>query len=100
MPAVLIVEDSQMVLKILKHIASKTLSFDLVFCTSREQALSEMSKRDDWLAAIVDLNLPDEPHGELVDDTLKAGISTIVLTGNVKHFQAIEPLTVKPFRIS
>lgn len=83
MPAVLIVEDSQVVLKILRHIADKTLDFDLVFATSRAQAREELAKRTDWLAAIVDLNLPDAPSGEMVDETLAQGIPSIVLTGSV-----------------
>lgn len=83
MPAVLIVEDSQVVLKILRHIADRTLDFDLVFATSRAAAREELAKRTDWLAAIVDLNLPDAPSGEMVDDTLAQGIPSIVLTGSV-----------------
>jgi diguanylate cyclase (GGDEF)-like protein len=82
-PSVLIVEDSKLVLKILRHIASQSLSFDLVFAKSRDEALTQLAKKDDWLAAIVDLNLPDAPSGELVDDVLEMGIPTIVLTGSV-----------------
>ncbi len=43
-------------------------------------------------------------HGMQLGDALIAATALehqlTVLTGNVKHFQAIEPLTVKPFRIS
>ncbi|MEJ2044651.1 MAG: diguanylate cyclase [Reinekea sp.] len=83
MPSVLIVEDSQLVLKILRHIAAKTLHFDVEFATSRQQALKVMKSRQDWLAAIVDLSLPDAPNGELVDDVLEHGIPAIVLTGSL-----------------
>lgn len=85
MPAVLIVEDSPMVMKILKHIAQKTLTFDLFFAESRTAARSELSKREDWLAGIIDLNLPDSPDGELVEDVLAMGIPTIVLTASVNN---------------
>ena len=83
MQSVLIVEDSQVVMKILRHTAKRLLDFELVFAVSRVEALTQLKARDDWLAAIVDLNLPDAPQGELVDDVLALGIPTIVLTGSV-----------------
>lgn len=83
MPSVLIVEDSKMVMRVLKHVAKRALDFDLVFAESRKEALKLLATRDHWLAAIVDLNLPDAPNGELVDDVLGLGIPTIVLTGSV-----------------
>ncbi len=85
MPSVLIVEDSQLVLKILRHIAAKSLSFDVEFATSRQQAIELLDSRQDWLAAIVDLSLPDAPNGELVDDVLERGVPTIVLTGSINE---------------
>jgi diguanylate cyclase (GGDEF)-like protein len=81
--SVLIVEDSQVVLKIIRHIAERTLNFNLVYAKSRSEALEKIEQRDDWLAALVDLNLPDAPNGELVDDVLGQGIPTIVLTGSM-----------------
>ncbi|MBU2863773.1 diguanylate cyclase [Reinekea forsetii] len=83
MQSVLIVEDSPMVLKILKHLAQKTLNYNLVFAESRHEAVKHLVDNSDWLAAIVDLNLPDAANGELVDDCLSQGIPTIVLTGSV-----------------
>lgn len=83
MQSVLIVEDSPMVLKILKHLATKNLNYNLVFATSRLEAVKQLVEHSDWLAAIVDLNLPDAANGELVDDCLSQGIPTIVLTGSV-----------------
>jgi len=81
--SVLIVEDSQVVMKVLRHLSARALEFDLVYATSRAEALELLSQKDKWLAAIVDLNLPDAPDGELVDDVLAKGIPTIVLTGSV-----------------
>ena len=37
---------------------------------------------NNYLAAVVDLNLPDAPNGEVVDYTLAQGIPTIILTGS------------------
>lgn len=84
MAAVLIVEDSKMVMKVLKHVASReVLEHDVIYAQSRKEANDLLKSRSDWLAAIVDLNLPDAPNGELVDDTLEMGIPVIVLTGSV-----------------
>ncbi|MBV0933661.1 GGDEF domain-containing response regulator [Marinobacterium weihaiense] len=84
MSAVLIVEDSQVVIKVLRYIARQTLSaFDVVFTMSAEEARLELAKRDDWFACIVDLNLPDAPDGEMVDYLLEQQIPTIVLTGRM-----------------
>ncbi|MBR9830068.1 MAG: diguanylate cyclase [Oceanospirillales bacterium] len=84
MSAVLIVEDSQVVIKVLRYIARKTLTtFDVVFAMSAEEARLALAKRDDWFASIVDLNLPDAPDGEMVDYMLEQQIPTIVLTGGM-----------------
>ncbi len=83
MPSVLIAEDSIVVQKILRHLASRELPFDIVCAQDRAQALETLKTRDDWFAAIVDLNLPDAPDGELIDDVLAKDIPTIVLTGSV-----------------
>lgn len=83
MLSVLIVEDSRMVMKVLKHVARKSLSFDVVFAGSAQEAKAALAEDRQWLAAIVDLNLPDAPNGEMVQVTLEAGIPTIVLTGSV-----------------
>lgn len=84
MPSVLIVEDSQVVIKVLRYIASRTLStFDVVFAMSADEARKELNRRDDWFAAIVDLTLPDAPNGEMVDYMLENQVPTIVLTGRM-----------------
>ncbi|GAA6135215.1 response regulator [Oceaniserpentilla sp. 4NH20-0058] len=83
MSSVLIVEDSKVVQKILRHIANQILDFDVFFASSRAEALQHLSERSDWFAAIVDLNLPDAPDGEIVANIIDQGIPTIVLTGSV-----------------
>ncbi|WP_188093665.1 GGDEF domain-containing response regulator [Marinobacter salinexigens] len=83
MPSVLIVEDSLVVTKILRHIASQVLTFDVFYADSAEAARKQVESRDDWFAAIVDLNLPDAPNGEMVDYMLQQKIPTIVLTGRM-----------------
>jgi len=80
----LVVEDSPIVIKIIKHIAKldSSLNFDTATSFKEAKILLEKNNADAYLAAIVDLNLPDAPNGEVVDFTLKLKIPTIVLTGS------------------
>lgn len=83
MNKILIVEDSQIVAKILLHLARQELNYDVLFATSFAQAQALCEEHpENIFAAIVDLNLPDAPDGEVVDFTLKLKIPTIVLTGS------------------
>tara|TARA_R110002049_G_scaffold108818_1_gene257345 strand:+ start:1135 stop:2403 length:1269 start_codon:yes stop_codon:yes gene_type:complete len=79
----LLVEDSQTVVKIIKHITKSINGFDYDIATSFESAktLIEKNGPNYYFVAVVDLNLPDAPNGEVVDFTIKQKIPTIVLTG-------------------
>ncbi|MFT5421176.1 MAG: diguanylate cyclase (GGDEF)-like protein [Candidatus Endobugula sp.] len=80
---VLIVEDSPIVAKILLHIAKQELNFDVILASTFAEARQICEQqREDIFAALVDLNLPDAPDGEVVDYTLEQKIPTIVLTGS------------------
>ena len=80
----LLVEDSQIVVKIIKHINDSSTRFQYDIATSFAEAkeLIEINGHDAYLVAVVDLNLPDAPNGEVVDYTLAQKMPTIVLTGN------------------
>jgi diguanylate cyclase (GGDEF)-like protein len=80
---VLIVEDSSVILKVLKHLAKQSLELEPIFATSmaEAQALYEQYK-DELFAGIIDLALPDAPNGEMVDFLLEQGFPVIVLTGS------------------
>jgi diguanylate cyclase (GGDEF)-like protein len=84
MKKILIVEDSDMVMKILRHLVhSSSLGYEPVYATNLAQAQACYKESpDDFFAALVDLNLPDAPDGEVVDFTLSKKIPTIVLTGS------------------
>ena len=83
MEKVLIVEDSQIVAKVLKHIARQELDFDILLATTFAEAKQYCEQnKGNIFGAIVDLNLPDAPDGEVVDYTLEQKIPTIVLTGS------------------
>ena len=84
MKKILVVEDSDMVMKILRHLMSTALPHDEAFYAgslAQAQALYE-EHNGEFFAALVDLHLPDAPNGEVVDFTLAKKIPTIVLTGN------------------
>ncbi|MBD1391432.1 diguanylate cyclase [Neiella sp. HB171785] len=83
MARLLVVEDSSTVMRILKHLASTRLSsVETVFTQSFAETKQAFCQNSDFYAAIVDLNLPDAPNGEVVDFVMKQGIPCIVLTGD------------------
>tara|TARA_R110001592_G_scaffold33316_2_gene115607 strand:+ start:24459 stop:25709 length:1251 start_codon:yes stop_codon:yes gene_type:complete len=79
----LLVEDSPTVIKIIKHISKPIYGFDYDTASSFEEAKTLIAENgaDHYFVAVVDLNLPDAPDGEVVDYTIKQKIPTIVLTG-------------------
>ena len=82
MQKLLIVEDSPIILKILRHLSIKLLNFPVVFAASYEQAKTVYQQnKDSIFAALVDLNLPDAPNGEIADFCLANKLPVIVLTG-------------------
>tara|TARA_R110001592_G_scaffold175466_2_gene414646 strand:- start:8400 stop:9650 length:1251 start_codon:yes stop_codon:yes gene_type:complete len=79
----LLVEDSPIVIKIIKHISKQLSGFDYDVASTFEEAKGLIAKNgaDYYFVAVVDLNLPDASDGEVVDFTIKQKIPTIVLTG-------------------
>ncbi|WP_416398360.1 response regulator [Allohahella sp. A8] len=79
----LVVEDSVMTTKIIRHLCLKTGGIDARYASSRAEAISILdSEQNEFFAALVDLNLPDAPDGEVVELCLSRKIPTIVLTGS------------------
>ncbi len=64
---VLVVEDSATVRKIVNKLIEDNPHFTCDLCENLAQASAALAKSTDYLAAIVDLNLPDAPHGESVE---------------------------------
>jgi len=80
---VLIVEDSAVILKILKHLATQDLILEPLFATSMAEAQALYQKhKDELFAGIIDLALPDAPNGEMVDFLLAENFPVVVLTGS------------------
>ncbi len=80
----LLVEDSPIVVKIIKHICKDDpqLQYDIAMSFAEAKTLLEKNGKEHYLVAVVDLNLPDAPNGEVADYTINEKIPTIVLTGN------------------
>lgn len=80
----LLVEDSPIVTKIIKHVskAHAHIHCDIAASFAEAKQLLEKNGKDTYLAGVIDLNLPDAPNGEVVDYTISLGLPTIVLTGN------------------
>ncbi|WP_421862853.1 diguanylate cyclase [Motiliproteus sp.] len=82
---VLIVEDSVTMGRVLSYLVRQKLGFIPVVTTSLQQTRQYLEEGydPDLVAAVVDLNLPDAPHGEAVDVVMDKGVPVIVLSGLV-----------------
>ncbi len=90
---ILVVEDSPLVLKVLEHMFRQEPLLQPLFCASlgEAQVLLETSANL-FFAAIVDLNLPDAPDGEIVDLVLQYQLPCIVLSGSYNEQRRDEML--------
>jgi len=79
MSKLLIIEDSPLIRRVIKHLAATELSCEFDFAEDLAQT-KELIKENDYFLALADLNLPDAPNGEVVQLTMDHGISTVVLT--------------------
>ncbi|AJQ93316.1 response regulator [Gynuella sunshinyii] len=83
MSYVLLVDDSPVILKILRHLATRIDHHDAVAAASLSQAKQIYQQNpDSCFAAVVDLTLPDASSADIVDYFVNARVPTIVLTGN------------------
>ncbi len=81
MKKILVVEDSSMVTKVLKHVLSQSDLFEAIYAGNIAEAKQIIATETLYLA-LVDLNLPDAPNGEIVDFVLEQKLPVIVLTGS------------------
>jgi diguanylate cyclase (GGDEF)-like protein len=86
---ILLVDDSKTLAKLISLKVKSELSIEIdVAYTLAEAEL--FTKRYSYTLAILDINLPDAPNGEVVDVMLKKNIPSIVLTGSVdKAFRKV-----------
>lgn len=82
MKHILVVEDSPMVLKVIRHVFSQSPLIKAHYAENFAQAQLLYASSEQWFAAVVDLSLPDAPDGEIVDFALSKNLPTLVLTGS------------------
>lgn len=82
MDKILLVEDSRVIAKMLSHRITKTLGYDVEVAGSMEAANQLLDNPDNrYFAALLDLQLPDAPKGEIVPVVKEKGIPIIIFTG-------------------
>jgi len=85
---IIVIEDNKTLAKLITLKLESALSMNVDIAYSLAEA-ELFTKKYGYNFAIVDLNLPDAPDGEIVDAMLSKGVPTIVLTGNIdKEFRA------------
>ena len=81
--SILVVEDSPIVCKIIRHVIRDYPQVDATFAASLKEAKEAIEQSEaPFFAALVDLNLPDAPNGEVVDLMLEKSIPSVVLTAS------------------
>jgi len=80
---VIVIEDSQSLNDLLSKSIHSQLGIEVDSVKSLHEAIELIvPNRNDYIAALVDLNLPDAQNGEIVDAVICLGIRPIVLTGS------------------
>ncbi len=83
---VLVVEDSRMVAAYLRQALEGVLGLTVVVVTTYAEAEALLKTRgQEFFMALLDLNLPDAPDGEVVDLALSHSIPAVVLTAVVNR---------------
>ncbi len=77
---VLLIEDSNVQAKIIQKQILALSNFETIICNTMQEAREALESPNRFFVAVVDLNLPDAPDGEVVDLTLENGVPTVVLT--------------------
>ena len=69
---VLIIEDSTLVMKVIRHVIKQELKdLEPIYASSLKEAKQQYEEnKADIYAALADLTLPDAPNGEVVDLSL------------------------------
>ncbi len=80
---ILVVEDSQFYARLLKQRLQAELPFEVVVAQSLQETEMVLKEGQDFFVALLDLNLPDAPNGEVVDLVVGKGIPSIVFTGTL-----------------
>ena len=80
---ILIVEDNKALAKLIAKKMEDNVEMDVDVAHSFAQAQAFLNTSKDYFIALLDLNLPDAPNGEVVDFVASKGLPIIVLTGSM-----------------
>ena len=83
MERILIVEDNKALSKLIAKKIAQNIDFEVDVAHSLKEAQAMVASENEYFIALLDLNLPDAPNGEVVDFMLSKKIPSIVLTANV-----------------
>ena len=84
MKKVLVVDDSQTILTSLRHELEKYDDFEAIYVKSYKEAMRVLRENPDGIhAALLDINLPDAPNGEVISLANSHNIPAVVLTGTL-----------------
>ena len=84
MPRVLVVEDSHTFSSLLSQRITEEMGHPVVVADSKAKAEALLAVDTDFFVALLDLNLPDAPAGQVVDVVLAKNIPSIVFTAELK----------------
>ncbi len=86
METVLIVEDTSFFGLMIKDRLNAETTFDAVWVRTMSEAVNLLDEADTtFFAAILDFNLPDAPHGEIIDEVVGRHIPVIVFTSDLSE---------------
>ena len=80
---ILIVEDNKALAKLIAKKMEDNVEMDIDIAHTMAEAQAFLNNSKDYFIALLDLNLPDAPNGEIVDYVISKGLPSIVLTGSI-----------------
>lgn len=83
-PTILLVEDSKFFASMVIQRIEETLGINVDWRPTYASAVEAIDCcQDNYLLAILDVTLPDAPHGEVVEYALKKGVASIIITAGL-----------------
>lgn len=87
MERILLVEDNKSLAKLVAMKITANLPFEVDVAYSMKEAML-FTRKFDYFMALLDINLPDAPDGEIVDAVIEQDVPAMVLSGNMdKEFR-------------
>jgi len=79
---ILLVEDAKFFRSVIKSQIEKQLGFHVTCAETYAEACDIINKRgEDFFLALLDLNLPDAPNGEIIDFVIEKSIPAVIFSG-------------------